>query len=305
MTRPQIYNFAKRVSYCAAVGYIVLCIFYSVMGVQPLFESFIRITGCLVFCLAYWILTDIVRIPSGIMGWLGPLLFFANLTVTAAVMEGDPLYFYLLMVTAFVAFCYLDISALIKYIISTLILLFPLVILFRSFILGPAYPRFLEYERIAIYALLSVLLGLCSHYFLPAFEQAEKSGSTFDAIMSTTSSYMVIIGDNAEVEYVSDSLAEWLGLRREYIRNRPLLDIITMGSMQMMFQEVMERGGYVKKNFEIEIKDQNFFFLLRSSPLGRENSIARLFEWTDITPVMNAKTAAESAVQAKVLFLSI
>jgi signal transduction histidine kinase/CheY-like chemotaxis protein len=132
----------------------------------------------------------------------------------------------------------------------------------------------------------------------------EKSGLTFETIMETTTSYMVTINENAEVDYISASLANWLGFaQRQYTQNRPLLDLFPSGEMLMSIQEVMEQNDYVEKNIELTMGGKHYWLLLRSSPL-KENTAARFFEWMDITPIMEAKNAADSAARAKDDFLT-
>jgi signal transduction histidine kinase/CheY-like chemotaxis protein len=71
----------------------------------------------------------------------------------------------------------------------------------------------------------------------------------------------------------------------------------------MLFQEIMEQEGYVERNFSITLGESLEYFLLRSSHLT-VGKAARLFEWTNITPLMEAKNLAESADKAKSNFLA-
>ncbi|MDR2741335.1 MAG: hypothetical protein LBB98_04185 [Treponema sp.] len=71
----------------------------------------------------------------------------------------------------------------------------------------------------------------------------------------------------------------------------------------MKFQEFMERSGFIEENFELTVKGKKTWFMMRSSPL-EEGKFSRLFEWTDITPIMEAKNETESAARAKDDFLT-
>ncbi|MDR3254324.1 MAG: response regulator [Synergistaceae bacterium] len=158
--------------------------------------------------------------------------------------------------------------------------------------------QFFGYDTICM-----MLLWSCS-FFQGKAETIEKSGHTFETIMKTTPSYMAIINDKAEVEYISSSLAEWLGISHmKYAKYSALLDLLPTGDMKMMFQEIIEQGGYVERNFEAVVDNSIHWFVLRSSLL-EEYGISRFFEWVDITPIMEAKNEAESATRAKSDFLA-
>jgi signal transduction histidine kinase/CheY-like chemotaxis protein len=121
--------------------------------------------------------------------------------------------------------------------------------------------------------------------------------------METTPSYMMTSGEAAAVDFISVSLANWLGIPdRDLVRGRPLLDLF-MGEMKTMFQEVMEESGYVEKNFEVNIGDKTFWFVLRSSIMDNDKR-SRFFEWWDVTPIIEAKNEAVAAARAKSDFLA-
>ncbi|MDR2637401.1 MAG: response regulator [Zoogloeaceae bacterium] len=135
-------------------------------------------------------------------------------------------------------------------------------------------------------------------------ENLEKNSQTFETIMATTPSYMLVSDNTAAARYTSVSLANWLGVsRRLYKQHRPLLDLFPSGDLKAIFQEIMEQKGFVEKEFFAMVNGQKRWFALRSSPMA-EASIARCFEWMDITPVMEAKEAAEQASMAKSQFLA-
>ncbi|MDR1445423.1 MAG: response regulator [Treponema sp.] len=220
------------------------------------------------------------------------------------IMKGDPFYFMLFDVVIVIAFTYLDHIAFLKYMFITFLMIVPVLFVFHFRLLGPNYPISQNYIHLMHSVLISGILYVFSRFILNTMRDIEKSGVTFNAIMETTPSYMVIIDDNASVEYISDSLAAWLDItQKEYVIGRPLIDIFPLGQMRMIFQELMEQGGYVEKDFEVDIGDTHYYFMLRSSTL-KEGGFSRLIEWMDISPIMNAKIEAESAARAKSEFLA-
>jgi signal transduction histidine kinase/CheY-like chemotaxis protein len=163
--------------------------------------------------------------------------------------------------------------------------------------------------------LITIFVQLVGFLFLSLFcifskltqariSKIDKTRQTFETVLDTTPGYMVIINENAGVEYISASLAQWLGIsQRRYAQGRPFLDLFRSGEMKMIFQEIMEQNGYVDKNFEATVDGKKYWFMLRSSLLEKDK-FARYFEWVDISSIMEAMNAAESAARAKSDFLA-
>jgi PAS domain S-box-containing protein len=230
------------------------------------------------------------------------MLYFLMIYSTAFIFGGDSVFYFISTVILIIAFCYLEPRAFIKYAVISNILIAVMALLFRDLALGPRYPFYIALIGFIAHLLLSLILAVYCFFFIGLFKEINNSVSVFDAIMSTTSSYVAVIDNSAEIIYASDAIADFLGIKKEYMRSRPLLDIITNNEMQMIFQEVMEHGGYVEKEFEVDMGGKEHSYLLRSSPLG--DGIARLFQWDDVTPIVEAKKEAQSAAQAKTNFLA-
>ncbi|MDR2766869.1 MAG: response regulator [Treponema sp.] len=305
--REKVFRFASVITYIALGVYILLVLIFMLFLKEDVGQCSIRIGFSLFFFLLYCFLNK--KLSPRVIAWFTPFIFMCVLTLAAFFMGGDPLYYYLLSATLIVCFCYLDNSALCTFILlshALLILLFLRFYFFPSrgnFLLGPSQDSFLKITSYLVYLAESVFLYLFSHHFLSIFDKVEQVGLTFDAIIAAYSSFL-IIDNNACVEYVSDSLGAWFNMSsHEYIKGQPLLDIFPRPEMQIMLQEVMETDGHVEKTFEIPGDQKSHFYILRSSPLA-PGGIARIFEWNDITPIMDAKTEAESAAQAKSAFLA-
>jgi signal transduction histidine kinase/ActR/RegA family two-component response regulator len=203
-----------------------------------------------------------------------------------------------------ISFFFLRPDGLLIYLGVTNAFLLPLIFIFRINIMGPDFPLYHEMTGFFTYDMIGLLLYIMSRLIQRRITDIDKTRYTFETIMKTTPNHMVIINEKAGVEYISDSLAAWLGItHHQYARNRPLLDLFRSGEMKMILQEIMEQGGYVAKNFEITSGGKKHWFMLRS-PLLERNKFSRLFEWMDISPIMEAKNEAESAARAKSDFLA-
>jgi signal transduction histidine kinase/CheY-like chemotaxis protein len=196
------------------------------------------------------------------------------------------------------------IKGILIYLLITNVLFISITVIFQINILGGGVSLAYQMTGLFIYNMIGMLLLYVSYMVRWKISAIDKTAYTFRAIMKTTPNSMVIINENVEVEYISASLAAKLGYdHREYAERRPLLDLFLSGEMKMKFQEFLERSGFIEENFELTLNGKKTWFMIRSVPLEMEG-LSRLFEWTDITPIMEAKNEAESAARSKNDFLT-
>jgi signal transduction histidine kinase/CheY-like chemotaxis protein len=263
-----------------------------------------RLTAVLC-CMAFFAwLRYIGDLSPHVIAWLSSTALFTAATVVALILHGDGYYFFLILVIMILTFCYLDPRVFLKFFLATDFALLMLILVLKYPLAGRALSWELNLIGTLAYTTMGILFCTFSYYLVNLLNSAENSEITFDILMGTTVSYMVITNNNAELEYLSESLAVWLNAGdKKYLRGMPLLDLLPPGEIRMLFQEIMEQDGYVERNFSITQGESPEYFLLRSSQLAA-GKIARLFEWTNITPIMEAKNLAESADRAKTNFLA-
>ncbi|MDR2314255.1 MAG: response regulator [Spirochaetaceae bacterium] len=238
------------------------------------------------------------------IAWLSSTALFASATAVALILHGEGYYFFLILVIMLLTFCYMDPPVFLKFFLTTDFFLLLVVVILKYPLAGEGFSRELNLIGTLTYTIVGILLCVFSYYMVNSLKSAENSEITFDTLMGTTVSHMVIINDNAELEYLSESLAVWLNAGdKKYLRGMPLLDLLPPGEIRMLFQEIIEQDGYVERNFSVTQGDSQEYFLLRSSQ-PEAGKLARLFEWTNITPIMEAKNLAESADKAKTNFLA-
>jgi len=152
-----------------------------------------------------------------------------------------------------------------------------------------------------IYAMI-VMLGKSSVGMLGRFQ---KTGQMFGKVLGSSSSFIVIVNNQARVEYISKSFAEILGIeKQEYAARLPLADLFPSIELKYFFGELLEREGTIEAAFEIKVGDEPRNFMLLSVPMG-ESGIARYFDCVEITSVVEAKRAAEAATRSKSEFLAM
>ncbi|MDR3200109.1 MAG: response regulator [Spirochaetales bacterium] len=297
--------FAERATLLSIFAYMALTTGYSLYFLPQMQRFPLRITCYVLFTAVLLYIRRKNGFHQSIASWLVPSAFMAiETTVSLLTTFGNRFYFLFLLNVAVISFTYFYPRGFLIYLGISNVFLMLCTFVFDINLLVPGFLIYHQVMEFLVYDLVCILLYACSRFMMHSNQAIAKSGLTFETIMDTTTSHMVTINENAEVEYISASLANWLGFsQRQYTQNRPLLDLFSSGEMLMMIQDVMEQSDYVEKNFEIVIDGKQYWFMLRSSPLT-EDTAARFFEWMDITPIMEAKNEADSAARAKDDFLT-
>jgi signal transduction histidine kinase/CheY-like chemotaxis protein len=241
-----------------------------------------------------------------VQAWLSPfLIVLVNaLMIVGADLTRAQLFDYAIIpvAAAVIGLVYLDLWAFLLFVVLSNILF-----LFMFFVLEGRLSEFGTGAPVFFllgFNVFSLLLFGGMTVIVRRVRSLMNNSQVFETMMATTPSYMLISDAAAAARYISVSLTEWLGIpKRLYKQRRPLLDIFPSSELKTVFQEVLERKGFVEKEFSATIHGKKRWFALRSAPMS-ENSIARCFEWIDITPVVEAKEAAEKATLAKSQFLA-
>jgi PAS domain S-box-containing protein len=297
-------NIIRIVTITTLVSYLIAVLIYCFVFLPFGNERFYRLFISLGIILGVFYLNMDTRIVPRIKSWLVPVIAITGELMIAILIGGDRIYMIFIIAWEIVCFVYLIPSGMLVYLLISNAVLIPTIFFFHINLLGKEYPLSHEMIGVLVHNLIGIMLFIISTLIRRRFSRIDKTSHTFGTIMETTPNYMVIINENAEVEYVSASLATNIGLvQREYVEKRPLLDLFSAGELKMKFQEFMERSGFIEENFEVINKGKKMWFMMRSAPL-EEGKISRLFEWTDITPIMEAKNDAESAARAKNAFLT-
>jgi signal transduction histidine kinase/CheY-like chemotaxis protein len=289
---------------CSLLCFIAAVLIYTFAFVLPGFERDTRLSAIVLQAIGIIFITLFPKFSPQAKSYLLP--FFALIVELAAalILKGDRIFMILLMCWAIVSFSYIRPAGLLVYFGLGNAVLIPVIFIFRVNLLGPEFPLYQEIAGLGFHNMVVLFLYAVSRLIRQRILDIEKTKYTFETVLKTTPNYMVIVDKNAEVQYISDSLAEWLNFaKKEYAIGRPLLDLFRSGKLKRTFQEVLEQSGYVTMDFEAVIDGRNYWFMLRSTLL-EEKSPSRFFEWIDISSIMQAKNEAESAARAKSDFLA-
>jgi signal transduction histidine kinase/CheY-like chemotaxis protein len=243
------------------------------------------------------------RIKPEIKSWLLPFFPVLVELVFAAVMGADRILVIFVIVWEIVSFSFLYPRGFLIYLGLTNAALIPLVFSPRLNILGPEFPWYHAASEFFICDMTGLLLYTVLRLIWRQVTEIEKTRSTFETVLKSTPSFLVIVNEKAEVDYVSNTLAKWLGIPRPYVLGRPLLDIFPPGELRTIFQGVMEQDEGVADVFSVTLGGRKYWLWMRSTIL-KERKYSRFFEWIDITELMTANNDAEALARAKSDFLA-
>jgi signal transduction histidine kinase/DNA-binding response OmpR family regulator len=301
--KKDIVETANKSARILSVVYAIVKQLFYVLTVESYYWIPRGIAG-IILVFAVFSITKSSRLSSRAISVLAPLsIAFVEITFCAFI-GGDRLIYIFLIGCSLYSLMYLDTrSLLLVMILSNLYAAFCAFVL-RVNLMGPGYTILDEVFGMAGLILINVVIFCICKYSVGVFTQFKRTGQTFDMIMENTPNFMVITDENTAVTHISASLVKWLELDDKInALDRPLLDLFASNDMKMMFHDVMENEGYVEEEFELYIGKKKCCFLLRSALLGASKA-ACFFEWMDVTPLIDAKSAAETATKAKSDFLA-
>ncbi len=243
------------------------------------------------------------KIKQHTAAFLTPFLIVLVETGVSVYMGSDRFYYFFLIACAVIALGYLDTFAFLYFVGLTDILVL-LMFVSGFWILGSDFKPLYNVLQFAGYNLICALLYSVCAFNADKTRIFEKTGRTFDMLLENTSTPMAVVNQTARIDYVSTSLTKLLGIsNRPHLQKVPILDLFSDSETKLLFQEFLESDGDMERPFVMTIQGKQNYFILRSSQMSRDG-VARVFEWVDITPIVEAKNAAEASDNAKSDFLA-
>jgi signal transduction histidine kinase/CheY-like chemotaxis protein len=287
----------------ADLFFLIIALIYCFIFLPPGVERYGRLIAASVEIITVICIGLPYRIKPEIKSWLLPFFpVFAELVFTV-IMGTDRILIIFAIVWEIVSFSFLYPRGFLIYMGLTNAALIPLVFFPGLNILGSEFPWYHAASEFFIYDMIGLLLYTVLCLMRQQVTEIEKTKNTFETVLKSTPSFLVIVNEKAEIDYISNTLAEWLGIPRSYVLGRPLLDISPPGELRTIFQEVMERDESVADVFSVILRGKKYWLWMRSTIL-KERKYSRFFEWIDITELMTAKNDAESLARAKSDFLA-
>ena len=295
-------NIGKTPSRVIAIAYAIFRItLYALFSAEFLFH---RIISGVLMVIIVFIITGSKKLTKRHMSILAPFSVALIELIVVSQVNGDRLVYFVMIGCTLISLTYADaFGSFIMITLTTAATAFFIFILGVP-LLGAQFSFHDDLFNFMGMVIVFVIIFFLGKYSISALVSFRKTGQTFDKILETASNLIVIINDEARVEYISKSLVEILDIeKREYALNLPFIDLFPSVMLKIFFGKFLRYEGTIEETFDIQLDGKRRWFILRSSKVD-EKRVARLFDCVEITPIVEARQAAEAATRSKSEFLT-
>jgi signal transduction histidine kinase/ActR/RegA family two-component response regulator len=295
-------NAVKIISRVIIVIYALLkIVFYMVFSVE--FVMYRVISGALMIACVF-LITGSEKLTRRYISILAPFSVAIIELITASQVNGDRLVYFVMIGCVLICLTYIDVFGLFIMIILTIAATALFIFVFNIPLMGAQFTFYDDLISFVGMILVFVIIFLLGGYSVSALHGFRKTGQTFDKILYNSSNLIVVINDEARVEYISKSLVRLLGIaKRDHALGLPFIDLFPSVRLKLLFSKFLRYEGAFEETIDVEAEGKLRWFILRSVPLG-ESKVARLFECVDITSLVESRQAAEAATRTKSEFLA-
>ena len=295
-------NIVKIISRVIIVVFVLLKILFYI-----LFSSHFvlhRIIAGAVMIAAVFLITGSKKLTRRHISIFAPFAVALIELVTVSQVEGDRLVYFVMIGCVLICLTYIDVLGL-----FVMIALTTAATAFFIFVLGVPLSgvQFSFHDNIISFIgmiLVFMIIFLLDAYSVSALHGFRKTGQTFDKILYTSSNLLVVIDNEARIEYISKSLVKLMGIeKRAYAQGMPFIDLFSSIKLKLLFGKFLRYEGAFEETLNVEIEGKQRWFILRSVTMG-ESKVARLIECMDISSLVESRQAAEAATRSKSDFLA-
>jgi signal transduction histidine kinase/DNA-binding response OmpR family regulator len=224
--------------------------------------------------------------------------------IVVSQINGDRLVYFVLVGCALISLTYVDVFGYFIMITLTTVVTAFLIFILDVPLIGVQFGFYDEMFNFMGMVIVFAIIYMLGNFSISTLARFRKTGQTFDKILETSPNLIVIINDEARVEYISKSLVEILGIeKREYAADLPFTDLFPTVKLKHFFGKFLRREGTFVEIFDVKPNGKQRWFILRSAKIG-ESRVARLFECVEISLVVESQQAAEAATRSKSEFLA-
>ena len=265
---------------------------------------FHRIVSGVIMIVLVFIITGSKKLTRRHVSIIAPFAVAITELITVSQVEGDRLVYYMMIGCVLICLTYIDVFGL-----FAMIALTTAATAFFIFVLGvpligiqfSLYDNLISFMGMIIVFAIIFLIGA---YSVSALHGFRKTGQTFDKILYTSANLIVIVNDEARVDYISKSLVKLLGIeKRAYALGLPFTDLFPSLKLKLLFGKYLRYEGAFTETVDVTIDRKQRWFILRSVPLG-DSKVARVIEGVEITSLVESRQAAEAATRSKSDFLA-
>ena len=292
----------KTISRVIIVIYALLKILFYIFF-SPEFVVHRIVSGVIMITLVF-IITGSKKLTRRHVSIIAPFAVAITELITVSQVEGDRLVYYMMIGCVLICLTYIDVFGL-----FAMIALTTAATAFFIFVLGvpligiqfSLYDNLISFMGMIIVFAIIFLIGA---YSVSALHGFRKTGQTFDKILYTSANLIVIVNDEARVDYISKSLVKLLGIeKRAYALGLPFTDLFPSLKLKLLFGKYLRYEGAFTETVDVTIDRKQRWFILRSVPLG-DSKVARVIEGVEITSLVESRQAAEAATRSKSDFLA-
>jgi len=295
-------NIVKTPSRVIAVAYAIFrIILYAIFSVE--FVLYRVISGVLMVAIVF-IITGSRKLTRRHMSVLAPFSVALIELIVVSQVGGDRLVYFVMIGCTLISLTYVDaFGSFIMIALTTAATAFFIFVLGVP-LLGVQFTFNDDLFSFMGMVIVFVIIFFLGKYSISALVSFHKTGRTFNKILETSPNLIVIVNDKARVEYISKSLVEILDIeKQEYAINLPFIDLFSSGMLKNFFGKFLRYEGTFEETFDIQLNGKRRWFILRSGNVN-ESKVARLFDCVEITPIVEARQAAEAATHSKSEFLT-
>ncbi|MDR1496173.1 MAG: PAS domain S-box protein [Clostridiales Family XIII bacterium] len=269
-------------------------------------QGIVVLVAVLILMSLILIATRIERL--GDPSWYMPFLMFGICVVASKIMDSYT-YFYLLCVMILAAnTLYLNKKAMLAYVIVSNLVSLVLVYL-RLPLASPDRPAS---EVPMVEMLVNWSLLLCASWILYYFVRfasdkndiASRDQDAFKTMFNTTPNLILLTDDDGRASYISKNLAQLAGYEDpQVIVDQPINELFSDPNIQQLLAELLDNEGNYEgvRTFTVEGATRHYRVI---SDKMHGNAEGTYIDITDITPIVEARIAAEEASVAKSAFLA-
>jgi PAS domain S-box-containing protein len=260
-------------------------------------EAFITAPTVLIVILLVFVVTQTKR---GNPAYYMPLLLYFIYLVASFLMQSFTYYYLVTALILSISLLYLNSRAMLIYIIVTTIT-GAILIVFRLPLASAERPTELVpfMEMVVDYVLLlgiSVFSLAFTVFASNLNKNASRDAEAFETLFATTPNATALVDYEGHVFYLSDSLAQLAGLSDpKQAIGKVLSDLCEEGELKALFTEIIKTRSYYEESHPISIDSGQQHYLKVVADRLRGESEGIFIDIIDITPVMEARIAAEEA----------
>jgi len=311
------HNVAKRPARFIIYSYsIIQALIYILFDIE---NTHYRLITSVILILLGFFVTKIKKLPRLHLSIIVPLSIAAVEIISVSLfLGGNRTIFIFLIGCSLVSLLYVNFTGLLVMILITSTAVGSLIFVFDIRLLDSALTRYDEMFNYVAMVFIFVVILVFGKYSIGMLSRSQRTEHTFNKVLEESSGLIVIVNNQAKVEYISKSFAEILNIdKQEYAINLPFVDLFPNIELKYFFGELLERDGIIETTFDIITKNENeddLFaaenqsvvrsFMLHSIPM-RDKGIARFFDCVEITPIIESQRTAEAATRSKSEFLAM